>query len=41
VNVERAYRELRGEPADGSWDMTATFDSIYDVAKARRCAVEF
>jgi glyoxylase-like metal-dependent hydrolase (beta-lactamase superfamily II) len=41
ANVERAYREFRGEPEDAPWDMTATFDAIYDVAKARRCAVEF
>ena len=41
VNVERAYRELRNEPAEAPWDVTATFDTIYDVAKARRCAVEF
>jgi cyclase len=41
VNVERAYREFRSERADGPWDMTATFDAIYDVARARRCAVEF
>jgi glyoxylase-like metal-dependent hydrolase (beta-lactamase superfamily II) len=41
ANVERAYRELRGEPAETPFDMTATFDAIYDVAKARRCAVEF
>ena len=41
ANVERAYRELRGEPADTPFDMAATFDAIYDVAKARRCAVEF
>jgi glyoxylase-like metal-dependent hydrolase (beta-lactamase superfamily II) len=41
ANVERAYREFRSEPADAPWDMTATFDAIYDVARARRCAVEF
>ena len=41
VNVERAYRELRHEAADAPWDMTATFDAIYEVAKARRCEVEF
>jgi cyclase len=41
ANVERAYRELRGEPAEAPWDMTATFDAMYEVAKARRCAVEF
>jgi glyoxylase-like metal-dependent hydrolase (beta-lactamase superfamily II) len=41
MNVERAYREFRHEPADTPFDMTATFDAIYDVARARRCAVEF
>ena len=41
VNVERAYREFRNEPAEAPWDMAATFDAIYDVARARRCAVEF
>jgi glyoxylase-like metal-dependent hydrolase (beta-lactamase superfamily II) len=41
ANVERAYRELRGEPEGAPWDMTATFDAIYEVAKARRCEVEF
>ena len=41
VNVERAYREFRNEPAEAPWDMASTFDAIYDVAQARRCAVEF
>ena len=41
ANVERAYREFRSEPADAPWDMTATFDAIYGVARARRCEVEF
>jgi len=41
ANVEQAYREFRGEPEGAPWGMTATFDAIYDVAKARRCAVEF
>jgi glyoxylase-like metal-dependent hydrolase (beta-lactamase superfamily II) len=41
TNVERAYREFRHEPADAPWDRTATFDAIYEVAKARRCEVEF
>jgi len=41
ANVERAYREFRSEPADAPWDRTATFDAIYEVAKARRCEVEF
>jgi cyclase len=41
ANVERAYREFRSEPADAPWDMTATFDAIYEVARARGCEVEF
>jgi cyclase len=41
AHVERAYRDLRGEPADAPWDMTGTFDAIYEVAKARRCEIEF
>ena len=41
ANVERAYREFRREPADAPWEMTATFDAIYEVAKARRCELEF
>jgi cyclase len=41
ANVERAYREFRGEPDDAPWDMKATFDAIYEVAKGRRCEVEF
>ena len=41
ANVERAYREFRNEPADAPWVRTATFDAIYEVARARRCAVEF
>jgi glyoxylase-like metal-dependent hydrolase (beta-lactamase superfamily II) len=41
ANVERAYREFRNEAADAPWDMTATFDAIYEVARARRCEVEF
>jgi glyoxylase-like metal-dependent hydrolase (beta-lactamase superfamily II) len=41
ANVERAYREFRSEAADAPWDMAATFGAIYEVAKARRCEVEF
>jgi glyoxylase-like metal-dependent hydrolase (beta-lactamase superfamily II) len=41
ANVERAYREFRSEPAEAPWDQTATFDAIHDVAKARRCELEF
>jgi glyoxylase-like metal-dependent hydrolase (beta-lactamase superfamily II) len=41
VNVERAYREFRNEPADASWDTAKTFDAVYNVAKARGIEVEF
>jgi glyoxylase-like metal-dependent hydrolase (beta-lactamase superfamily II) len=41
ANVERAYRELRDEPADAPWDMAKSFDAIFRVAKARGIEVEF
>jgi glyoxylase-like metal-dependent hydrolase (beta-lactamase superfamily II) len=41
MNVERAYREFRGEPADARWDKPATFDAVYQVAKAKGIPVEF
>jgi glyoxylase-like metal-dependent hydrolase (beta-lactamase superfamily II) len=41
MNVERAYREFRGEAADAPWDKAATFDAIYHVAKAKGVPVEF
>ena len=41
ANVERAYRELRHEPADAPWDMAKSFDAIYAVARARGIEVEF
>jgi len=41
ANVERAYREFRNEAIDAPWDLTTTFDAIYEVAKARGCEVEF
>jgi len=41
MNVERAYREFRGEPPDAPWDMAATFDAIYKVGKARGIEVEY
>jgi len=41
MNVERAYREFRGDPADAPWDTPATFDAIYQVAKAKGVPVEF
>jgi glyoxylase-like metal-dependent hydrolase (beta-lactamase superfamily II) len=41
LNVERAYREFRGEAFDAHWDAAKSFDSIYEVAKARGIALEF
>jgi hypothetical protein len=41
MNVERAYREFRNEPADTPWDPAMTADAVYAVAKARAIAVEF
>jgi glyoxylase-like metal-dependent hydrolase (beta-lactamase superfamily II) len=41
MNVERAYREFRNEPPDVPWDAAATFDAIYQVAKAKGIAAEF
>lgn len=35
MNVERAYREFRGEPIDAPWDQAKTFDEVYGVAVAR------
>jgi cyclase len=35
LNVERAYREFRGESFDKPWDQAKTFDEIYRVARAR------
>jgi glyoxylase-like metal-dependent hydrolase (beta-lactamase superfamily II) len=41
MNVERAYREFRNEPPDAPWDSAATFDAIYQVAKAKGVDPEF
>lgn len=41
MNVERAYREFRNEPADEPWDTPATFDAVYEVAKAKGLEVEY
>ena len=32
LNVERAYREFRGEPHDKPWNQAKTFDEIYAIA---------
>jgi len=41
LNIERAYREFRNEPENKPWDSARSFDSIYEVAKARGIQVEF
>jgi len=41
MNVERAYREFRNDPPDMPWNTPATFDAIYQVAKAKGIEVEF
>lgn len=41
MNVERAYREFRNEPPDAPWDSAATFDAIYELAKAKGIEAEF
>ena len=35
-NVERAYRELRGEPYDVPIDATALFRGMYELRESRR-----
>jgi glyoxylase-like metal-dependent hydrolase (beta-lactamase superfamily II) len=41
MSVERAYRELRNEPADAPWDHAKVFDAILAVSKAKGIEVEF
>lgn len=41
MNVERAYREFRGEPSDSPWDTPETFYAVYRVAKAKGIEVEY
>jgi glyoxylase-like metal-dependent hydrolase (beta-lactamase superfamily II) len=41
LNVERAYREFRGEPEDKPWDTAKSFDLIYKLAKSRGLALEY
>jgi glyoxylase-like metal-dependent hydrolase (beta-lactamase superfamily II) len=41
INVERAYREFRGEPADAPWDLAKIFDGTYHLAKTRDLPIEF
>ena len=40
MNVERAYREFRNEPPDAPWDSAATFEAVYQVAKAKGIEAE-
>ena len=35
LNVERAYREFRGDPPDEPWKQMKVFDELYAIAKAR------
>jgi glyoxylase-like metal-dependent hydrolase (beta-lactamase superfamily II) len=41
MNVERAYREFRGEPMNALWNAPAVFDALYEVANARGLKVEY
>jgi cyclase len=41
ANVESAYREFRDEPTLAPWDAASTFDSMYEMAKARGIEEEF
>jgi glyoxylase-like metal-dependent hydrolase (beta-lactamase superfamily II) len=41
LNVERAYREFRGEPPDKPWEQAKTFDVVYGLAKERGLAPVF
>ena len=41
MNIERAYREFRGETFDEPWDHLEIFDEMYAVAMARGIAPNF
>ncbi len=41
INVERAYREFRGEPTDAPWDLPKIFDGMYHLATTRGLPAEF
>jgi cyclase len=41
MNVERAYREFRGETAHAPWNHAKVFDAVLAVAKAKGIEVEF
>jgi glyoxylase-like metal-dependent hydrolase (beta-lactamase superfamily II) len=40
LNVERAYRELRGDPSDAHGDVATSLDCIFELAKVRGIEVE-
>jgi cyclase len=41
IHIERAYREFRGEPTDGPWNLARIFDDMYHLAKTRNLPPEF
>jgi cyclase len=41
INVERAYREFRDEPADAPWDLGRVFDGMHHLAKTNGLPEEF
>jgi glyoxylase-like metal-dependent hydrolase (beta-lactamase superfamily II) len=41
LNVERAYREFRGEQVDAPWDMPKIFDGMHHLAKTTGLPDEF
>jgi len=41
INVERAYREFRNEPAGAPWELPKIFDGLYRLAKAKGLPLEF
>jgi glyoxylase-like metal-dependent hydrolase (beta-lactamase superfamily II) len=41
INVERAYREFRNEPADARWELPTIFDGMYHLATAKGIPLEF
>jgi glyoxylase-like metal-dependent hydrolase (beta-lactamase superfamily II) len=41
INVERAYREFRGEQPDAAWDLPKIFDAMHHLAKTRDLPLEF
>ena len=41
INVERAYREFRDEPADAPWDLGRVFDGMHHLSKTNGLPDEF